>query len=119
MDGNTAAGDRRESNGERQNRGGSANVLLPALIAPGCIMTLLDQKAPVGIVLLILNDKVSHKDRLSGTLHDTGVSLSLCLPEANARYAVGCKMEQAWGSARGLEERFTADLPTHTIGSKA
>lgn len=77
MDGNTAAGDRRESNGERQNRGGSANVLLPAMIAPGCIMTLLDQKAPVGIVLLILNDKVSDKDRLSGTLHDTGVFLSL------------------------------------------
>lgn len=117
MDGNTAAGDRKESNGERQNRGGLANVLPPAMIAPGCIMTLLDQKAPVGIVLLILNDRVLDKDRLSGTLHDTGISL--CLPEANARYAVGCKMEQAWGSARGLVEQFTADLPTHTIGSKA
>lgn len=57
VDGNTA-----EKDGT--GGGGSASVLLPEMLVPGCIITLLDQKAPVGIVLLILNERVSDMDRL-------------------------------------------------------
>lgn len=55
-----------------------ASVLLLEMIVPGCIITLLDQKASVGIVLIILNERVSDKDRLSGTLQNTAVSLTVC-----------------------------------------
>lgn len=72
----------------------------------------------MGIVLLILNESISGKDRLSGTLHDTAVSPSVSQRQ-KLDMLLGIRQSRPGGSARGLVERFTADLPARTIGSKA